>query len=163
MEPVKEDQELSGSIENSVGNTNNREENEEATDITTGGNEGEVEEEKEPIQAELGTSIGATQHTVDEIINEGNAFIQQGKNGTTTLVSENLTDASQTIYNIVLAIGIVIVTAIGAYLGIKFMVASAEDRAQLKQALIPYFAGCFVIFSAYAIWAIIINLMSGLQ
>lgn len=38
------------------------------------------------------------------------------------------------------------------------MVASAEDKAKVKEALIPYVIGCAVIFGAFTIWSIAVNL-----
>ena len=47
---------------------------------------------------------------------------------------------------------------IGTVLGIKFMVASAEDKAEVKKALVPYIIGCAVIFGAFTIWNIAVNI-----
>ncbi|MCI8481836.1 MAG: hypothetical protein HFJ27_01800 [Clostridia bacterium] len=52
---------------------------------------------------------------------------------------------------------------IGMYLGIKFMISSAEDKAKVKEALIPYIAGCVVVFGAFTIWRLVILLLSGLS
>lgn len=38
------------------------------------------------------------------------------------------------------------------------MVASAEDKAKVKEALIPYIVGCIVIFGAFTIWSIAVNM-----
>lgn len=47
---------------------------------------------------------------------------------------------------------------VGTIIGIQFMVASAEDKAKVKEALIPYVIGCAVIFGAFTIWSIAVNL-----
>lgn len=46
----------------------------------------------------------------------------------------------------------------GTIIGIQFIVASAEDKAKLKEALVPYIVGCIVIFGAFTIWSIVVNL-----
>lgn len=61
-------------------------------------------------------------------------------------------------YKLLMAIGIVIMFAVGIVIGIQFMVASAEDKAKVKEALIPYIVGCIVIFGAFTIWSIAVNL-----
>ena len=66
------------------------------------------------------------------------------------------------LYNILLTIGIVLAVLGGIYLGIKFMMSSAEGKAQVKESLIPYIAGCVVIFGAFIIWKLAIVLLSGL-
>lgn len=57
-----------------------------------------------------------------------------------------------------MAIGIIIMFAVGTVIGIQYMVASAEDKAKVKEALIPYIVGCIVIFGAFTIWSIAVNL-----
>ena len=43
------------------------------------------------------------------------------------------------------------------------MLASAEDKAQIKESMIPFIVGTIVLFSASAIWKIVLNLMKGIQ
>lgn len=47
---------------------------------------------------------------------------------------------------------------VGTIIGIQFMVASAEDKAKVKEALVPYIIGCAVIFGAFTIWSIVVNI-----
>lgn len=109
------------------------------------------------------TSTATADHTVDEIINEAESFIKEGQSGgLTTLNGDNLQKGSNTIYNILLSIGIVVAVAVGAYLGLKFVSSSAEDKAKVKEALVPYTVGCIIIFGAFIIWRLAINLLGGL-
>ena len=39
---------------------------------------------------------------------------------------------------------------------------NAESYTKVKEALIPYIAGCVVIFTAFAVWKIVIELLGGL-
>lgn len=48
---------------------------------------------------------------------------------------------------------------VGTVIGIQFMVASAEDKAKVKEALIPYIIGCAVIFGSFTIWSIAVRLL----
>ena len=47
---------------------------------------------------------------------------------------------------------------VGTIIGIQFMLASAEDKAKVKEALVPYIIGCVVIFGAFTIWSIAVKL-----
>lgn len=47
---------------------------------------------------------------------------------------------------------------VGTILGIQFMVASAEDKAKVKEAIVPYVVGCIVIFGAFTIWGTAVNI-----
>ena len=42
------------------------------------------------------------------------------------------------------------------------MIASAEDKAEIKEALVPYILGCVLIFGAFAIWKIVITILNNL-
>ena len=70
-----------------------------------------------------------------------------------------LEDASASMYYILLYIGIAAASIIGVVLGIKFMAASAEDKAKVKEALIAYVISCVVLFGAYGIWRNVIHIV----
>lgn len=110
----------------------------------------------------LGQSSASGNHTIDEVIEGGKNFIEAGKNQQSKIDGTNLQTASDTLYNMLLAIGIVIAVIVGIYLGIKFMISSAEDKAKVKESLIPYIAGCVVIFGAFIIWKLVILLLNGI-
>ena len=63
------------------------------------------------------------------------------------------------IYNIFFACGMVIAVVCGVCLGIKFMVGSTDGKAEVKELLLPYIIGCVIIFGAFGIWKLIINVM----
>ncbi len=109
----------------------------------------------------LGESGASPSHTPDEIIKEAESFLQQGSKNP-TISGEHLEKASSTLYNLLLSIGIFLAVAIGMYLGVKFMMSSVEDKAKVKEALVPYIAGCVVIFTGFAIWRIVILLIRGI-
>ena len=88
-------------------------------------------------------------------------FIESG-GGTATVNNDKLKNASNSIYNLLSSIGMIISVVVGIVLGITFMMASAEDKAKVKEALIPYIVGCVVVFGAFGIWKIVINTFSGI-
>lgn len=73
-----------------------------------------------------------------------------------------LKSASDSIYNIVTSIGMVASVIVGIILGMKFMMESAEDKAKVKEGLMPYIVGCVVVFGAFGIWKIVINTFNGI-
>lgn len=109
-----------------------------------------------------GTSGG--QHTTGEVITEADNFVNKGKEGSTSIFAqEDLQALSNTIYNILLIVGIVLAVLLGAILGIKFMLEGAEGKAEVQKALVPYVAGCIVVFGAFTIWKIVVLILQGLE
>ena len=39
------------------------------------------------------------------------------------------------------------------------MVGGAEEKANIKEVLVPYVVGCIVIFGAFAIWKLIVTIL----
>ena len=87
---------------------------------------------------------------------EGDEWIKEGK---VQIEQEKLRKAQSFLFNSLLAVGTALTVVVGGYLGIKFMMASAEEKADIKQTLIPYVVGSVVIFSAFIIWKIVITVL----
>ena len=99
---------------------------------------------------------GDEKRDIGSVISQGEEWINGGK----IQIDNNKLRLSQSfIYNSLLAVGIIITVIWGGFLGIKFMLASAEDKADIKQALIPYAIGCAVIYGAFGIWKIVITVL----
>lgn len=87
----------------------------------------------------------------------------QGESGSTgeKLVDEaDLKETSDFIYNVLLAIAMVVAVIVGMIIGIQFMTGSVEEKAKIKEALMPYVAGCVVVFGAFGIWKLAIMVLS---
>jgi len=96
--------------------------------------------------------------TIDEMISDADEFLQIGADDAIlTGPGSPLDVTSEYIYNILLIIAVAVAVLVGTYLGIKFMLESAEDKAKIKEAMIPFVVGCFVIFGAFGIWKIMVN------
>lgn len=112
-----------------------------------------------PIYA-ANTIQKTTGHTAGEIITEAGKFIEKGEANADSKISKGeLTGLSDTVYKILLVTGIIIAIVVGLILGIKFIMGSIEEKAQIKEMLIPYIVGCVVIFGAFTIWEIVVNLL----
>ena len=99
-------------------------------------------------------------YTGDEMAQEADDFIQKGSQGTfdTTIMKDGISN----LFNITLVIAIAIATVLAAVLGIKFMVGSIEEQAEVKKALVPFVAGCIVAFGAFGIWKLVLTLIQPL-
>ena len=93
--------------------------------------------------------------TIDQVMGGAENFIS-GANTENTISQSSLKNTIDLIYNILLAVGIIVAVVAGAILGVQFMVASADGKAELKERLVPYVVGCVVIFGAFGIWKIVI-------
>ncbi len=96
--------------------------------------------------------------SVGGVISGADDFISTGK-GEEQISSENLKDLSDEIYNVLLAIGVVVAVIVGLVLGIQFMAGSVEQKSKIKEALVPYIAGCVVIFGAFGIWKLVVTIL----
>lgn len=101
-------------------------------------------------------------YPLTDIINSGQNFIDEGKNGGSEIDSDQLKQSSDLIYNILLGIGVILSVLVGAILGIKIMWGSVEEQTKAKEALIPYVVGCFVIFGAFGIWKLAVTIFAQL-
>lgn len=66
------------------------------------------------------------------------------------------------VYNILLFIGLTLVIIVGVVLGIQFMTGSVEQKAKVKDSLVPYIAGCIVIFGAFGIWKLVLTILENI-
>ena len=61
-------------------------------------------------------------------------------------------------YFLLLGIAIIAAFVVGAVLGIQFITSGAAGQAKVKEKLIPYMVGLFVVFGALGIWRVALNL-----
>lgn len=92
------------------------------------------------------------------VISGGDSFIQAGKGGSAQIDKGSLQNASSSIYNILLICGMIVAVLIGSIMGIKFMIGSVEEKAEIKAALVPFAIGCIVVFGAFGIWKIVVTI-----
>lgn len=102
-----------------------------------------------------------------EIFDGGKSFLDTGKkslesddNKLGSIDTTEVKNQMDKIYNILLSLGIALTVIIGAILGIKFMLGSSDEKAQIKETLIPYIVGCIVIYGAFGIWKLVIQIFS---
>lgn len=96
--------------------------------------------------------------SIDDVITGGDSFINEASsdNSLKTIDTTKMKDSSNIIYTTLLSLGIITAVIIATVLGIQYMLAGAESKAQIKQSMIPFIIGCVVVFSAFAIWKAVI-------
>ena len=103
------------------------------------------------------------EHSINEILSEAQSFVsnldKDGNKLFSLLVGGSLINTSKTINNILLILSIVIAAVIGSFIGIKTMIASTEEKAQVKETLIPYLVGATICFGAFSIWSIMVSFL----
>ena len=77
--------------------------------------------------------------------------------------TEGITNLGQRIMGLVQAVGIVLAVVVLMILGIKYMMGSAEDKAEYKKSMIPYLIGAVLIFAGVNIADIIYNSINNLN
>ena len=95
--------------------------------------------------------------TIDETLTDAQDFVKKGE-GQEQIQESQMADLSDYIYSVLLAIALIVAVVVGIVLGIQFMLGSVEAKAEYKQALVPYFAGCIVVFGAFGIWKLCIEI-----
>lgn len=131
----------------------------------------ESEDEKSDEEASVGSlperklgldtdqkTASAKEKSPDEIIKDADGFLNKGTNK--EIDEKSLKNTSNTVYNILLGIAIVLAIIIGACLGITFMLAGSAGKAKVKEAVIPYAVGCFVAFGAFGIWKLVVTILN---
>ena len=99
--------------------------------------------------------------TPDTIIGDADSFMDTGATSDVATINQDNADVVfDSIYNILLAIGIAVTVIWGLVIAIKLMMSSVEEKAEYKKLLAPYLVGCVVIFGSFIIWKIIIVIMN---
>lgn len=76
---------------------------------------------------------------------------------------EEIQNLGKKIVAVIQTVGVVASVIIMLVLGIKYMMGSAEDKAEYKKSMIPYIVGAVLIFAATTIVNIVYNFAMGLS
>ena len=96
--------------------------------------------------------------TFSDIKNGGDTFIAKGRNASEGMFdSASEQSAIDQVYYVMLGIGIVLAFVVGIVLGIQFITSGVAGKAKVKEKLIVYVLGIFIIFGGFGIWRIAIN------
>lgn len=114
--------------------------------------------------------VQASNISIDTVTDGADNFFEAGKNHkdesgqpVQPFDQTSLKNVSDVVYNILLIIGIIAAVIMGLVIGIKLMLGSASEKAEIKQLIPPYVVGCIVVFGAFAIWKIVVELFNQTQ
>ena len=96
--------------------------------------------------------------TISNIIQGADGFITNGSSSD-MIAGDKIKNLSDIIYNVLLILGTVIAVIVGSVLGIQFITGSVEQKAKVKDSLIPFVIGSVVIFGAFGIWKLVITIL----
>ncbi len=74
-----------------------------------------------------------------------------------------ITSLGNRIITILSTIGMVVSVVVLIALGIKYMVGSAEEKAEYKKTLLPYLIGAGLVFAASVIAQVVFNFMQNIS
>jgi len=101
--------------------------------------------------------IPNTAYAMGDVISQGDSFLS-ARNANSPINEVALKSTSDYVYNILFTIAVVLAIAIGMIIGIQFIMGSVEEQAKIKETLIPYIVGVFVVFAAFGIWKIVVGI-----
>ena len=76
---------------------------------------------------------------------------------------DEITSVGNSVVGILQVVGIVLSVVVLIVLGIKYMMGSAEEKAEYKKTMIPYIVGAALIFMASVLAQVIYQFFSGIQ
>lgn len=114
------------------------------------------------VQA-IGQESNDTNITIEDVIGGADDFITAGTSQDNPLDIAGIKNVTDVVYNIFLAVGIIVAVIVGLLIGIKYMTGSVSQKSDIKQLFLPYIVGCVVIFGAFGIWKIVVELLNQTQ
>lgn len=97
-----------------------------------------------------------------DVISGGKDFLSSGSSTGVSVNQTELKKASNEVYNILLIISFVVVAVIGICLGIKFMMAGVDEKADVKKSLTVFVIGTVVTYGAFGIWKVLVTFLNNL-
>lgn len=89
--------------------------------------------------------------------------IEKIANGNERADATKVVELGATIVTIMQTVGIVVAVVVLLVLGIKYMMGSAEEKAEYKKTMIPYLIGAILIFASTTIVNVVYNIANGLN
>lgn len=80
-----------------------------------------------------------------------------------TINTGKIVNIGNSIIAVVRIVGVVVAVVILLVLGIKYMMGSAEEKADYKKSMIPYIVGAVLIFASTAIVGVVYDMANALN
>ena len=109
-------------------------------------------------------SIPIYSNAFDKILSDGKSFIEVGNSGTGITIADQeskIKEISNTVSSILLTIALGATVISGVVMGINFAMQSVEDKAKIKESMVPWIIGIVISFGAYGIWKLVMGIFYG--
>ena len=100
--------------------------------------------------------------SLDDVMNNGNSFLNAGSESSTMIDQNDLKSLSNFISGVLLTIAIGVTVITGSIMGLNFITQSIEEKAKVKESMVPWVIGIIVSFGAFTIWEVAVNLFQSL-
>ena len=70
-----------------------------------------------------------------------------------------IAEAGSIVYTIITNVGVVVSVIVMAFLGIKYILGSAEEKANYKNSMMPYIIGSILVFGASGVTKMVIAIV----
>ena len=80
-----------------------------------------------------------------------------------TVNLDDVTNLGQKIVGIMQIVGVVIAVVVLLVIGIKYLIGSAEERAEYKKTMIPYLVGAILIFASTTMVRVVYNIANAVN
>ena len=107
--------------------------------------------------------VYAEDRDLSEVFQVGEDFISEGSETDLNFIDDETVASVNDIGRFLTAVGLTILVCVTLIMGIKYMMATPNDKAKLKKRLIGLLIASFVIFFSYTIWGTIVNQMESVN
>ena len=107
-------------------------------------------------------SLGANVALAASSGSNGGSIITPGNITPTAPEGTEIQDVGSRILGVLQTVGVILAVIILVILGIKYMMGSAEEKAEYKKTMVPYLVGAVFIFAAPIIANIVYNFVKSL-
>ena len=105
-------------------------------------------------------SVVNAKTSMGSMVEDTKKFINIGKKQSSNIQIGNSVAEIASIGSILTTIGVAVMIGVTAYMGIKYLTAAPDAKAKLKTQLIGVVVAGVVIFGAYYIWKLAIDVFS---
>ena len=79
------------------------------------------------------------------------------------VTTDSVENFGRAIVSVVKVIGVIVAVIVLLVLGVKYMIGSAEERAEYKKTMVPYIVGAVLIFASTTLVGIVYDLATSLN
>lgn len=101
--------------------------------------------------------------TIQNIIDEGNSWITEGKNSEGGFTDEYFVNEFVGIGQVLVVVGLITILIVSLVMAIKWITAKPDQQAVLKQQLVGLVVAMVVIFGAIGIWSLVRSIMQNTE